>query len=369
MAQAAIKSICDNCGGALGWDAEAGQLKCGSCGALREVPEDAHHPEQGYIVEHDLEANLARTKPRGRLGAGAKQVKCNECAAVVELPDGVVATKCSFCDSPAVLASEARTDHYAPESLVPFGVDRDRSVASFKKWLGGLWFRPGDLRDKANVSELRGVYVQYWTFDAEVTSRWTADAGYHYYVEESYTAQENGKSVRKTRRVQKTRWQPAHGSRHDVYDDLLVCASKGLPADLALQVSQFETGALVAYAPHYLTGFSAESYQLELAGGWRVAQERIAQAQVGRCKKDVPGDTQRNLRATHQYRNATFKHVLLPVWVAAFRYNGEVYRFLVNGQTGKVAGKAPYSVTKIVLFVAAVVAAIVAIVVLVKMKG
>lgn len=369
MAQAAIKTTCDNCGGALAWSAEKGQLECGSCGALRDVPEDAHHPEQGFIVEHDLEANLARQKPRGRLGAGMRQIKCNECAAVVEFPDGVTATKCSFCDSPSVLASEARTDHYVPESLVPFGVNKDQSVAAFKKWLGGLWFRPGDLKEKADVDELRGVYVPYWTFDAQVTSRWSADAGYHYYVDESYTVTENGKSVRKTRKVQKTRWQPASGQRHDAYDELLVCASKGLPADLARQVSTFETGALVAFAPHYLSGYSAESYQLELRDAWREAQERMAASQVARCKGDVPGDTHRNLRATHQYASATFKHVLLPVWVAAFRYNDKVYRFLVNGQTGRVAGKAPYSVTKIVLFVAAIVAVIAAIVILATAKG
>jgi hypothetical protein len=283
---------------------------------------------------------------------------------VVEFPDGVTATKCSFCDSPSVLAQEARSDHYVPESLVPFGVARDQAVGAFKKWLGGLWFRPGDLKEKANVSELRGVYVPYWTFDCSVTSRWSADAGYHYYDEEHYTVTENGRSVTKTRRVQRTRWQPASGQRHDTYDDWLVCASRGLPADLAAGVSKFETGALVTYAPQYLQGYSAESYQIELRDAWRSAQQDIGAQQVQRCKRDVPGDTQRNLRATHQYSNARFKHVLLPIWIAAFRYNDKVYRFLVNGQTGRVVGKAPYSAGKILLLVGIIAAVIAGIVIL-----
>jgi hypothetical protein len=57
------------------------------------------------------------------------------------------------------------------------------------------------------------------------------------------------------------------------------------------------------------------------------------------------------LRVSNTFDETTFKHVLLPVWIAAFRYNGKVYRFLVNGQTGNVSGNAPYSILKITLFV------------------
>ena len=42
---------------------------------------------------------------------------------------------------------------------------------------------------------------------------------------------------------------------------------------------------------------------------------------------------------------------LLPVWMAAYRYNGKAYRFIVNGQTGKVQGERPWSVWKITLAV------------------
>jgi hypothetical protein len=47
----------------------------------------------------------------------------------------------------------------------------------------------------------------------------------------------------------------------------------------------------------------------------------------------------------------TFKHILLPVWVAAYRYGGKPYRFVVNGQTGKVQGERPYSAIKIAIAV------------------
>lgn len=350
---------CDNCGALMAWDAASGKLRCDSCGALRAVEAAG----EAVVVDHSLDEGLAR-KPRGRLGAGSRELKCGECGAVVELADGITATRCSFCGSPQVKPEEAREDHLRPESVVPFSVGRDASLAAFKGWLGKLWFRPSDLSDKARVADLRGVYVPYWSFDTEVGSRWTADAGYHYHEDEEYT-DSNGQ--RQTRRVQRTRWQPASGARQDRHEDHLVCASKGLPEGLMRSASQFDLGAgLVAYSPDYLQGFSAESYALELRDAWTRARAEIEDAQESRCRDDVPGDTQRGLRCNHRFGDTRFKHVLLPVWIAAFRYHDKVYRFLVNGQSGKVTGEAPRSWLKILLFVAVIAALVVGAVLLLR---
>jgi ABC-type Fe3+ transport system permease subunit len=44
--------------------------------------------------------------------------------------------------------------------------------------------------------------------------------------------------------------------------------------------------------------------------------------------------------------------VLLPVWSVAYRYREQVYRFLLNGQTGKATGQAPTSWQKVIIAVA-----------------
>jgi hypothetical protein len=157
--------------------------------------------------------------------------------------------------------------------------------------------------------------------------------------------------VTKTREVQHTRWEDAWGQRADDYDDVLVCASTGLPTPLAESLQTFDTSALVPYTPAYLAGWSAEEYGVELQAGYAVAQQRMDASQQQRCSADVPGDTQRALSVTSSYSDLTWKHVLLPIWIAAYRYRGDVYRFLVNGQTGEVKGKAPYSAAKIALAV------------------
>jgi hypothetical protein len=80
------------------------------------------------------------------------------------------------------------------------------------------------------------------------------------------------------------------------------------------------------------------------------------------CEHDIGGDEQRVEWMSTTYRNTTFKHILLPLWISSYRYNEKVYRTIVNAQTGHVAGERPYSVPKIVLFVlvcAAIIGAIV----------
>jgi hypothetical protein len=200
------------------------------------------------------------------------------------------------------------------------------------------------------------VYIPFWTFDSWVRSNWNADAGYYYYETEWYTDDEGNKQ---SRQVQRTRWEPASGSRSDFFDDTLVCASKGLPSELVLKFSSFDTKQLVPYRPEFLAGWRAESYAVDLMPAWGTAQATMSSSQESRCASDVPGDTHRGLRCNHQFSQVTFKHVLLPIWIAAYRYNGKPYQFLVNGQTGEVVGKAPWSVIKIVLFVTLIVAILV----------
>ena len=311
-------------------------------------------------TSHDLFAGLAQA-PTG-YGVATRSVRCEECGAEVSFTAELTATKCSFCGSAKVLNQEASANTISPEWLLPFGVDKSRASQAFGTWLTKLWFRPSDLKQLATVQEVGGVYVPFWTYNAHAQSDWTADRGHHYNVDEEHSEEENGRTVTRTRRVQKTRWEAAAGNRDDDYVDILVCASRGLPSDLVLEIKTFDTQQLVAYQPQYLAGWSAERYAIDLKAGWETAKSHIEAEQENRCGKDVGGDTHRDLVVQSRLSDLRYKHVLLPVWIAAYRYRQKVYRFLVNGQTGEVVGKAPFSVAKItlfVLFVAALIAALV----------
>ena len=350
---------CSNCGAKLAYDAGAQAMKCPYCGHQQDVPRSqgqAAGPPPGREIP--IEEGL-RLAARG-FGTPVTQVSCNDCGATVNVAPGEQTAKCAFCGSQQVLAQEAPGTAIRPESLVPFKVDKAAANQKFEAWLGELWFRPNDLKKMAKLQEMGGVYIPFWTFDAWVRSNWTADAGYHYYETEYYTDDEGNRS---TRQVQRTRWEPASGWRQDFFDDTLVCASKGLPGELVAKFQTFDTKQLTPYQPQFLAGWRAESYAVELMPAWGSAQQQMSDTQQSRCGSDVPGDTHRNLSVHNQFSHVTFKHVLLPIWIAAYRYNGKPFQFLVNGQTGEVVGKAPWSFWKIFFAVLAAAIVITAIVI------
>lgn len=343
---------CENCGADMTWDPAVDALSCEYCGANIQVPRG-----EGTIVERSLED--AGAAARG-LGLEIRVAKCGNCGARVTFDEASTAELCVYCGSANVMRQAANRNAIRPESLVPLDVSRNEVRESFLKWIKGLWFRPNELK-KTKEFKAAGVYVPYWTFDCQVASSWSADAGYYYYVTQTYVVRVNGRAQRRTRRVRKIRWVPAWGDRNDAYDDHLVSATSGMPHELVSSLGDFQTRELVPYKPQYLAGWHAEEYQVDLEGGWERGERFVVDSQRSRCAGDVPGDTHRNLRVQNRISAVRWKHVLLPIWSLQYRYRGKTYTVLVNGQTGKVAGEAPLSWVKILLLVLAVGAVVAAV--------
>ena len=53
------------------------------------------------------------------------------------------------------------------------------------------------------------------------------------------------------------------------------------------------------------------------------------------------------------FSGRTFKHVLVPIWLLSYNYGRRAFQVIVNGYTGKIAGRYPYSWIKIALLVLA----------------
>ena len=332
---------CSACGGEMRYDAESQGMRCTHCESTAPIP-----PSQEAIRELDL-----KDTQRAGLGKGydtqVTSIHCDSCGAVTAFGGASTASKCAFCGSSQIRPEADLPDVIRPASLIPFKIQKDDALARFSTWMKKKWFKPNDLAKTYLLKEINGIYLPYWTFDAEASSSWNAMAGYHYYVNETYTEMEDGQSVTKTRRVQKTRWQPASGAHHGSYDDELVCASKGVEPKLAARLGGFDTHALVAYQAHYLSGWGAERYQIDLDEGWTLGRASLQGKEETACGNMVPGDTYKQLRVSTRFSDVTFKHTLLPVWVAAYHYKDTLYQFLVNGQSGKVSGSSPTSWIKV----------------------
>lgn len=335
----AKKYSCDGCGSLMLYDAATKAMKCPFCGGAKGIERDASY----IAVEHALD-----DVPDDRLRTEApKTFRCERCGAEVVFPGATVSASCPFCGSAQVVERKGAAGRILPQSVLPFLVPLEAARAKWREWLGTGWFRPRGLRDSATGESLAGVYLPFWTYDTRTWSRWTAEAGFSYTVTVG--------SGQDQRTETRTRWEFASGERRDFHDDVLVCASKGLDEGMLEHAYPYGLKDLQPYRSDYLAGWAAEEYIVDLKEGWRRARERVNEAEVRACSRDVPGDTQRGLRVWTQHAEVTWKHALLPLWIATYRWRDKTYRFLVNGQTGKVAGTAPVSWVKVA--VAVVVAA------------
>ena len=341
---------CRNCGAETEWDPDQDAMVCAHCQAVVPVPRGA-----GTIVEHALaEAGAAA---RG-LGVELRVARCANCGAQVTFDERTTSRACVFCGSAQVLEQAANRNALRPESLVPLDVGRATVEKEFRAWLSRLWFRPSALQGMRDFRAI-GVYVPFWTFDARVHSDWTAEAGYYYWVTEPTVVIVRGRPSIRMQQVRKVRWEPAAGARDDVFDDLLVHASKGLPEKLAAELGRFDTTALVPYRPEYLAGWRAEEYAVDLETGFEAGKGQIESIQTSRCGGDVPGDTHQNLAVRNRVSDVRWKHILLPLWSLSYTFGGKEYPVLIHGLTGRVVGEAPYSWVKILFLVLAIAAAFV----------
>lgn len=336
---------CVACGAQLAFKPGAERLACDKCGTEQDIPESGE-----TIEEYDLHAALAGANKvdASSIAEGAKEVRCEGCGAVSVLTG--TADRCAFCDSPVVIIDDDE-QILRPESVLPFAIEKKAAAEKFRDWISSRWFAPGDLQMRAQQDAIDGVYLPYWTFDAATRTKYRGERGDHYFEEEEYQDSEGNT---KTRRVQKTEWSDAKGKVKRSFDDVLVCATKSLPRSLTEGLEPWDLGSLKPYDPSYLAGFQAERYGVGLEDGWTVAQQRMEDQIRHDVEKDIGGDEQRIHEMKVRHQDVTFKHTLLPLWISSYRYDGEVYRVIVNARTGAVSGHRPYSKAKIAALIAVI---------------
>jgi predicted RNA-binding Zn-ribbon protein involved in translation (DUF1610 family) len=340
------KHECPACGAQAEWDPGAQKLRCPFCGTESPYQFDR---ERGKVVELDLVRAL-RDLPDEERGwqTERRSVQCQSCRAGMVFDPARVGQNCEFCGSPALVDYQEIKAPLRPQGVLPFRIDAHRVRDDIRRWWKSRWFAPGRLAIAALVDTIRSLYIPYWTFDAHVHCPWTADAGYYYYVDVPGRDAKGRLVMRQERRV---RWEPAAGVVDTFFDDEAVPGTQGLPLDLLKKVEPFPTSEVVTYDTAFLSGHVVEHYQVVLLDAAQRSLEQMHAKLLALCGQQVPGDTYRTLQIAPEYSDRTFKHVLVPVWLLTYDYGTKAYQVIVNGYTGAIAGRHPFSVWKIALAV------------------
>jgi len=335
-------AACAYCGSPV----EAGDRFCGACGG--------EQPVVAKLVEAPAQRHL----------------RCKNCGAEIGVDPEHRSYVCPFCDSTYVVEfSPEESGRQDPEFVIGFAVTPEQALERFRAWIGrNSWFRPGDLRTARVEDKLRGVYVPFWSFSMLAQSEWAARIGEYWYRTETYTTTRNGKTVTRTRTVRETEWWPLSGRHHHYYSGYLVSGSRGLPQREADQIKPFHLAALKRYQPYFLAGWMCEEYSLAREEALRICQTEFYRREQQRVATHLPGDTHRGLQVATRFSRINSDLILLPIYMLSYRYGQRQFRFLLNGQTGKIYGEKPVSWKRIGVVLAAVLL-VVLIVVLVVVIG
>lgn len=339
---------CKKCGAHLKFEPGTRALKCPYCGSKYKINRSRgskKYPNRSHLAELSYSAYLDNAARQNL--EEIHTVKCDACGAETTLAPNVTSAECPFCGISVVVTLKSKRK-IKPAALLPFRITLKKARTLFRAWIKGLWFAPNALKKYARLEGgIKGIYLPHWTYDCKTNTSYTGERGEYYYETEEYTEEENGETVTKTREVRRTRWYSATGHVHNIFDDVLVAASNSLERRYVQELEPWDLAALKPYDDRYLSGFLAESYSVGLKQGFQLAKNIMADEIDHTIRRDIGGDEQRIHNKTSKYSNVTFKHILLPIWVSAYRYKGKVYRFLINARTGEVQGDRPWSWVKI----------------------
>ena len=332
---------CTQCGAKLNFAPGTSALRCPYCGFESRIANS-----EARIAELDYQSYFEKAAREKALD-DTQRVRCNQCGAQITVSGGTAADICPFCGANMVF-SGSLSRLIKPEGVLPFKIGRKEAVESFRRWIRKLWFAPGGLKQFAQADDrLAGVYIPFWTYDSDTTTDYAGERGDYYYTTENYAANVNGRSVTRSRRVRHTRWSGAAGTVRNRFDDILIRAGNSLPGKFVDDLTPWDLTNLVPYKDEYLSGFRAETYQVPLPQGFEAARKVMAPVIEESIRRDIGGDEQRIQSARTRYDDITFKHILLPVWVSAYRFHGKIFRLVINGRTGEVQGERPLSAWKI----------------------
>ena len=336
---------CPACGGTMDFDPKTGGLHCPFCDYQEAIEKEDTEVKRA----EELDFNSAELTGNCDWGVKSKTVTCKSCGAVSIYDALEVANECPYCGSNQVMeANDIST--LAPNGVIPFKLTAKDAGERFTEWLRKKWFCPSEAKRSARADKFQGIYLPYWTFDANTSTDYTGKYG----IEREVKNGDDTKTV--------TDWYNCSGHYDHFIDDALVQASNHHDNQILDMIEPFDTKDNVAYKPEYIAGYAAERYSIGLKDAWERAKRFIARVLLSliedKIMDDHKADSVKDVEMRTTYSNITYKYLMLPIYISSFSYKGKVYQFMVNGQSGKGGGRSPVSALRVLLAILIVIAVI-----------
>ncbi|MBP5279713.1 MAG: hypothetical protein J6Z03_04440 [Erysipelotrichaceae bacterium] len=313
---------CPNCSGALVFDTKSQKLKCPYCEGTfdPELFEEAHN----YTVNNEEwnDENII-------------VYSCRSCGGTIMADKDTAASSCPYCGNPVVMVSNV-SGIYKPKKIIPFMFDKKQAKERYKKHLVNKTLLPNEFTSESTIDEIKGIYVPYWLFDGKATARMWFDATrVRFYSEGNYDCTET--SYYKLFRAGSVR-----------FADIPVDASSKVDDELSQSIEPFEVREAKDFSDSYLAGYVADKYDVDVVESREKANSRISNSTSALFASTTRGyDTVVPSSSSITIGEGNQEYVMFPVWLLNVKYQGKMYTFAMNGQTGKFVGDLPYDMGKL----------------------
>lgn len=323
-------SKCPTCGANLTYSPSDHSLKCEYCGYKSKVD----------LSQYAEEIDFAQLLKSDNAWADETRVfACNNCGAKQILSKRDIAPKCAFCGTSNIVESKDICG-VKPNAVIPFALSKEQASEVAVKWAKKRLFSPRKFKHSFYTEEIAGNYFPAFTFDSQTKTAYSGVLGEHY-----YTTHTDSKG--NTHTVQHTRWFRIQGTYNRFFDDVFVRAASENESKVLKKIEPFDTSKPRNYSTDFLHGFSASQYARDGQECWREARSRIEKRIYSEILSQYRYDVVQSLYTNVHCFDMTYKYLLLPVYVGHYGYKQKLYNFFINGQTGKIKGKAPKSPIRI----------------------
>ncbi|MBD5450129.1 MAG: hypothetical protein HDR28_08260, partial [Lachnospiraceae bacterium] len=314
---------CPNCGGNLKFDIAAQQLSCGYCNTRVDPYSYQKEKDAEESTEYDVTV-----------------FTCPQCGAGLLSEDTTAATFCCFCGSTAILDSRVSRER-RPAHIIPFSRTKEDCKDSYKAMMRRAIFAPKELKDEQFIEKFRGIYMPYWIYSFEKKGHVTF----------------KGTEERQSGDYLITRHYNITSDVDAAYEGIAYDAAASFSDDLSEAIAPFDLRKKQPFTPSYLSGFYADTGDVDRKVYQSDAQEMALSDSVSRMAEDFTCKQYhvKNSKNVYSIKNAlrpdctSAESAMLPVWFLSYRKGDRVAYAVVNGQTGKVAADLPVDRKKYVI--------------------
>ena len=324
MNKVLLEHKCLCCGASISFDINSQKMKCPSC----DVEFTAESFEDGALPPDDMSW---KDEQKTSFSADDSMVSytCESCGGEIITDSTTAATFCPYCDNTVVMRGNV-SGLLKPDVIIPFKLDKKAAIDGFKKHLTKKALLPKVFKDENHIKECRGVYVPFWLFDAQ------ADADVSF----------NCARVRRWTMGDKIYTETTH---YDVtrsgtvdFEKIPVDGSEKMPNDLMESIEPYDNTQAVEFLPAYLSGYLANTYDVDKQSCIPRANTRIKQSTEDTFRQTVDGFSSVTLSSSSvRFKNSSAKYAMYPVWLLNTEWKGEKFVFAMNGQTGRFVGNLP----------------------------